>query len=240
MPVTDAINPHDRDEMLARRRDGRKPKPLPSQEELDRAAAKHADRLAAKMEELRARVPVTAFIDEKRAKVDELETMARELLEVHPAPKAAPDKGSIDDKVEADWRELAHASRQLRPLLTALELANAGEPGFEIYKEGFDLRLMQAVTAVGELCSFLRLHTIRQREAARKERPKAKSQITAVIENQLKRNPNATAKEIETALVSSEDFELSSDGLTILTVNKPHSHLKISGIPAAVSKARRK
>jgi hypothetical protein len=255
MPVTDSIKPHDRDEMLARRRDGRKPKPLPGQEELERAAAKHADRLSAEMDALRARVPVTVFIAAKRAAVDGIEARVRELLDAHPAPKTAPDEGSIDDKVEADWRELAHASRQLRPLLTALELANASESGFETYKEGFDLRLTHAMDDVGRLCSFLRLHTIRQTKAARKERPNARSRFTEFIDSL----PHASPETIKAALLAEArsgnggwQFELSGDKLSIISTYKPERQvkstdkpkrppqLKISGIPAAVSKARQK
>jgi hypothetical protein len=187
-------------------------------------------------------VDKSAFVAAKRAEVDRLEALARELLDAHPEPE------SLDEKEEADWRELAYASRQMRPLLEALERANAGESGFEVYKEGFDFRLIEAITTVATLCAHGRLNVIRQGKRASKDRPRAESPFRPFIKAQLKRNPQATAKEIETALVNSEDFELSSDGLTFLTVNesqrRPNSRrrrkLKISGIPAAVSKARKK
>jgi hypothetical protein len=203
MPVTDPIKPRDRDALLARRRDGRQPKPLPSQEELERAAAKHADRLAAKMEALRARVikqsdrETAAFIVAEREGVTRLEKLARELLEAYPAPEAAPEKGSIDDHVEAEWRELAHASRQLRPLLTALEQADARAPGFEKWNKDFKLLLKEAMITVAELCSHGRLNTIRQRKTAREERPNAKSRFTEFFDSL----PHASPETIKAALL---------------------------------------
>jgi hypothetical protein len=176
----------------------------------------------------------SSFVAAKRAEVDRLEALAHELLNVHPEPE------SLDEKDEAEWRDLAHASRQMRPLLEALERANAGESGFEIYKEGFDFRLTEAITAVATLCAHGRLNRIRQRKTARRARPRAKSPFKAFINAKLKRNPEATAKDIETALVNSEDFELSSDELMILTMEEPQRQLEISSIPSMVSKARKK
>jgi hypothetical protein len=249
MPVTDPTKPHDRDEMLAKRRDGRKPKPLPGQEELERDAAKHAARVAAKMEALRARIikqsdrETAAFIVARREGVTRLEKLACELLEAHPVPEAAPERGSIDDHVEAEWRELAHASRQLRPLLTALEQADARAPGFEKWSKGLKLRLEEAMITVGELCSFLRLHTIRQRKTGRKARPKAKSPFTLFIDS----HPRASPEAIEIMLLNEArsgnggwQFELSGDKLSIISTDRRECHLKISGIRAAVSKARKK
>jgi hypothetical protein len=98
---------HDPNKMLfVRPRDGRKPKP-PSEEHIEQAAAQHEARLAAEVEAMRERIPVTPFIAAKRAEVDKLEGLSRSLLEAHPAPKIAPVPGSIDDQVEAEWRELA-------------------------------------------------------------------------------------------------------------------------------------
>jgi hypothetical protein len=189
------------------------------------------------------------FVSAKRALVDSLEALARELLETHPEPE------SLDKEEEAGWRELAHASRQMRPLLEALERANAGEPGFEIYKVGFDYRLAEAIKDVGELCSFLRLHTIRQRKTGRKARPKAKSPFTLFIDS----HPRASPEAIETMLLNEArsgdgglQFELSDDKLSIISTGRSERQstdkrkrkrelkLKISGIRAAVSKARKK
>jgi hypothetical protein len=184
------------------------------------------------------------FVSAKRAEIDRLEALARELLEAHPAPTTAPKPGSVDDLVEAGWRELAYASRQLRPLLEALERANAGEPGFETYRAGFDFRLTEAMATVGTMCSFLRLQTLRQRKTGRNPRPNAESPFTTFIKARLKRNPNATAEDIRAALVDeardgeSGDFKLSKDQLTILTMVEPPRTLKVSGVAAKVWKVR--
>jgi hypothetical protein len=98
------------------------------------------------------------FLVAKRVEVDRLEALARELLE------ANPYSANATAEEEAEWRELAHASRQMRPLLEALERADAREPGFEAYRAGFDFRLTEAITTVGTLCSFLRLQPLRQRK----------------------------------------------------------------------------
>jgi hypothetical protein len=189
----------------------------------------------------------SAFVAAKRAAVDGMEALARKTLEANPYPErfleGHPCPESADGEEEAEWRALAHAARQMRPLLEALERANAGESGFEIYKEGFDLRLTQAMDDVAALCADGRLNTIRQRKSARKDRPKAKSPFTAFIDS----HPHASPETIETALLDEArsgnggwQFELSGDKLTILTMEKTKRHLKISGIPAAVSKARQK
>jgi hypothetical protein len=139
----------DRDKMLALLRDGRKPKPRPSQEEQERAAAQHALLLAVEMEELRARVPVTVFTADTRAQVEKLEALARGILAAHPVSE------SLDDKEEADWKELARTSRQMRPMLTAVEQAEARAPGFEKWGNGFRFRLTVAMIRVSELCSYV-------------------------------------------------------------------------------------
>jgi hypothetical protein len=54
------------------------------------------------------------FLLASRAKVDELEALARRTLEANPCSKSA------GQEEEAQWRELAHASRQMRPLLEAI------------------------------------------------------------------------------------------------------------------------
>ena len=147
----------------------------------------------------------SAFVAAKRAEIDRLEALARELLDAHPEPE------SIDKEEEADWRELAHAARQMRPLLEALERADAAEPGFEQYRRGVDFRLTEAITAVATLCAYGRLNTIPQRKTARKDRPNAKNPFTKFIEARLKLKRNATGKEIETALFN--------DAVTVRAVN---------------------
>lgn len=132
-----------------------------------------------------------AFIAAKRTEVDRLEALARDLLENHPPPNVWPKEGSAGEVVEIEWRELAHASRQLRPLLEALERANAREPGFESYRDGFDFRLTEAMATVARLCAHGRLNSIGQREKATRPRPGGKSPFTRVIEDYLRRFPGA-------------------------------------------------
>jgi hypothetical protein len=190
--------------------------------------------------------PDRSFHAARKAEVDKLESLARRLLEAHPAPKVAPNPESIDGQIEADWRELAHASRQLHPLFEALEGANAGVPGFAKYKDGFHFRLLEAMTTVGTLCSSLRLHLIHQRKTARRPRPNAESPFTKFI----KAHPRDTPEQIKEALEDdarngvSGDFVLSDDGLRIIAHEDPPRaiprHLKVSDIPQAVWKARGK
>jgi hypothetical protein len=182
----------------------------------------------------------------RRAEIDRLEALAQELLDAHPAPKSAPQPGSIDDQVEAEWRELAHARRQMRPLLEAIERAEAGQPEYQKWRKGFDFRLTEAMATVGTLCSFSRVQQLRQRKTARNPRPKAESPFTQFIVSHLKRNPDATAKEIETALVNEAEaagggrIELSTDKMSVLTTDDRPRRLKITSIPSAVTKARDK
>ena len=89
----------------------------------------------------------------------ELEALARRTLEANPCSKSA------GQEEEAQRRELAHASRQMRPLLEAIEKASAGRPfGYERYKDGFDYRLKEAMTTVAVLCSYERLQPITSRK----------------------------------------------------------------------------
>jgi hypothetical protein len=129
----------------------------------------------------------------------------------------------------------------LRPLLTALEQANARESGFEKWKEGFDYRLIEAMTTVATLCADERLHRIRQQKKGRKLRPKGESPFTIFFKAQLRRNSDCTAEDIRRALINdtSGKFELSGDKLSILTTEKKPRQLKISGIPTKLSKTRR-
>jgi hypothetical protein len=176
------------------------------------------------------------FLGAKRAEVERLEALAREILQANPYSESA------DEEEEAGWRELAHACRQMRPLLEAIERADARRPGYEKYREGFDFRLTEAMATVATLCSYGRLRRLHQQRSGRNDRPKAQSPFTKFIASRLKRDPDASAKEIETALVNDESghFELSIDGLTILTTEDRPRQLKISGIPKAVTNARKK
>jgi hypothetical protein len=240
--VTDERRDHDRDAMIATPRDGKRRAPTPPESD---GAAERAARRDVEMAAIRvAAAPHISggdFIAAKRAEVESLEAFASKILEANP-------RGEDETKEEeAHWRELARTARQMRPLLEALERAEATEPGFEPYRAGFDFRLVEAMSRVSKLCSFLRVQTLRQRKTARKPRPNAESPFTEAIARHLRRNPDATAKDIETALVndahaggSGGEFELSRDKLTILTTDKPIRRLKISGIPSAVTKVRDK
>ncbi len=247
--VTDPVKTHDRDEMLARLRNRKSPATPESDGAAERAARRDAE-IAAIRVAAAPHISDRDFIAAKRAEVDRLEALASGILE-------ANARGEDETEEEEDhWRELARTARQMRPLLEALERAEATEPGFEPYREGFDFRLVEAMTKVSELCSFLRVQTLRQRKTARKSRPNAESPFMKFFVGHLKRNPDATAKEIEAALVNdtSGEFELSSDGLRILTteplalaqksskaVKRIRTRkLKISSIPSQVTKARAK
>jgi hypothetical protein len=184
-----------------------------------------------------------AFIAAKRTEVDRLEALARDLLENHPPPNVWPKEGSAGEVVEIEWRELAHASRQLRPLLEALERANAREPGFESYRDGFDFRLTEAMATVARLCAHGRLNSIGQREKATRPRPGGKSPFTRVIEDYLRRFPGASSEDVTRALEAAErngaDFYLSPDRTTFISSDGRH-HLQISSIPATLYKLRTK
>jgi hypothetical protein len=231
--------------MIATLRDGKRRAPTPPESD---GAAERAARRDVEMAAIRvAAAPHISggdFIAAKRAEIESLEAFASKILEANP-------RGEDETKEEeAHWRELARTARQMRPLLEALERAEATEPGFEPYRAGFDFRLVEAMTRVSELCSFLRVQTLRQRKTARKGRPKAKSPFTKFIDSL----PHASPETIKTALLAEArsgnggwQFELSGDKLSIISTDKPERQtdkperqLKISGIPAAVSKARRK
>jgi hypothetical protein len=177
------------------------------------------------------------FLVAKRAEVDRLEALALRALEANPCSKSA------DDAEEAQWRELAHASRQMRPLLEAIERA-ARQPDYEKYKDGFDFRLTEAMATVATLCSYERLQPLNRQKVARKPRPKAKSPYTKFINDRLKYNPHAGANEIKRAFLDDTlgggTFELSKDRLTILMTDGSKRQLKVSGIAAAVAKARKR
>ena len=183
-----------------------------------------------------------AFIAAKRTEVDSLETLALELLAKHPAPNEWPMEGSAKEAAELEWRELAHASRQLRPLLEALERAGAREPGFKSYRDGFDFRLAEAMTTVARLCAHGRLNSIRQREKASNPRPRGESPFTRVIEDYLKRFLGASAEDVTRALEAAErngaDFYLSPDRTTFISTDDKH-RLQVSSISATLVTLRK-
>lgn len=95
---------------------------------------------------------------------------------------------------------------------------------------------------VGDEVRARRADGRKQSDRASRNRPSARSPFTDFI---LAR-PQATPPEIEAALVEDASdgrsglFELSADKLEIVTTGKRERRLKISGIPAAVAKARGK
>jgi hypothetical protein len=240
--MSGVANSHDRDAMIAadlRKRKMRAPPPPESDGAAERAARRDAE-----MARIRAATAPLAsgqdFIAAKRAEIDYLEAFANKILEANP-------RGEDEtEEEEAHWRELARTVGQMRPLLEALERAEATEPGYEPYRAGFDLRLVEAMARVTELCSFTRLQPLRQRKTARNPRPKAESPFTRFI----KARPRATPTEIKEALEDdartgvSGDLELSDDGLRIIAIEDPPRdpprHLKISDIRQAVAKARKR
>jgi hypothetical protein len=70
-------------------------------------------------------------------------------------------------KEEGEWRELAHASRQLRPLLEALIKADEPNSEYAKYGPGFRFRLLEAQTAIAKLTEYERLRRFHLRRQAR-------------------------------------------------------------------------
>ena len=180
------------------------------------------------------------FLVARKAKVDELEALARQTLEANPCSKSA------DEEEEAQWRELAHASRQMRPLLEAIARASAKQPDYEKYRDGFDSRLADAMATVATLCSYGRLDPLNRQRVARNPRPKARSPFTEFIDRRLKRNwdEDQIVKALMDEARDGQDgrlFSLSDDGSTIfVTEDKRERKLKVSGIKSAISKLRRR
>lgn len=177
--------------------------------------------------------------DATMAEVTRMEALAQRTLQANPYCADA------DEKEETVWRELAHASRQLRPLLEALTKADDPHSEYAKYKHGFRFRLFEAVATITEAVEYERLYRLHQRRLGGKDRPNAVSPFTQFIINYLKRNPRASAKEIAAVLIDDARechgvFELSDDETTILTNGDRVRRLKISGIPAAIAKAKKK
>jgi hypothetical protein len=158
--------------------------------------------------------------------------------------RANPYCANADETEETIWREVAHASRQLRP--EALTKADDPHSEFSKYKRGFRFRLLEATATIAEAVEYERVHRFNQRRRAGEDRPRTVSPFTQFITGHLKRNPGASAKEIEAALVydaregRTGKFELSGDETTILAIGDRVRSQKISGIPAAVAKAKKK
>jgi hypothetical protein len=95
---------------------------------------------------------------------------------------------------------------------------------------------------VGDEVRTRRADGRKQSDRASRSRPSARSPFTDFILDR----PQATPADIEAALIEDAHkgrgglFELSDDESTICTTGKRVKHLKISGIRAAVSKARGK
>lgn len=145
-----------------------------------------------------------------------LEALAQKTLKANPFSKEA------DEAEEEKWRELADASRELRPLFDAW--VRASEPNSESakYKNGFHRRLVEAMATVAEIAAYERVYRLNQQKRGGKKRPNSTSPFTKFIVSRLKRNPRASAKEIKDLLFDdaldgkSGEFQLSNDKLTIL------------------------
>jgi hypothetical protein len=119
-----------------------------------------------------------AFIDAKRAKVEQLELLARETLAANPFDELT------SETVEGEWRELAHAMRQLGPLLEALEKAELAHPDFVKYRDGFDFRLMEAMTTIGNICSHGRIYRLsQQKNRTGKTSPRPQDALDEMMED---------------------------------------------------------
>jgi hypothetical protein len=194
------------------------------------------------------------FLAAERAEIDELEALARELLKAHDSKERR-----ADDRAEAEWSyELAHTSRQMRPLLEAIEKADAGQPGYKKWSRGFHFRLIEAMTTTAKLCSHGRLWIISQRKNGREDRPGAKSPMLEFIRNYLRLNPDASNERVKAALMDAagdvqEPFEFSEDRSEIISYLQrkpgkraraptqepgPRFHIRVDGILQKVSQVR--
>lgn len=98
------------------------------------------------------------FTDAEREQVLRVEALAQKTLQANPFSEGA------GEEEEEKWRELADASRQLRPLLDAL--AKADEPNSEYakYRRNFQFRLSEAMATITELVEYERQRLIRARK----------------------------------------------------------------------------
>ena len=88
------------------------------------------------------------FSDAEREQVLRLEALAQKTLQANPYSEGA------GEEEEEKWRELADASRQLRPLLDALAKADESNSEYAKYRRGFRFRLSEAMATITELVGY--------------------------------------------------------------------------------------
>ncbi len=99
-----------------------------------------------------------------REEITRLEALAQKTLQANPYCADA------DENEETAFRELAHASRQLRPLFGALAKADDPDSEYARYGHGFRFRLLEAVATIAEAVEYERLHRLHQRRRGRRRK----------------------------------------------------------------------
>jgi hypothetical protein len=138
----------------------------------------------------RAEAQRAAAAAAERRELEGLEALVRSILRENPFSEHA----SEDE--ETEWRELAHASRQLLPLFEALRKADEPNSEYARYRAGFRFRLQEAQTTIAKLIQYGRIHPLRQRsfgaEGGNQTGPANKAKADARWRNEARR----IAKEI--------------------------------------------
>jgi hypothetical protein len=121
--------------------------------------------------------PRRRYYEAMRKEVTILETLAKRTLHANPFSKEA------DGTEEEKWRELAHASRQLRPLVDAW--AKSDEPNSETaqYKYGFQFRLIEAMATVAEVVEYDRVYRLKQRKRGRQPKKTVQAGATDAFDD---------------------------------------------------------
>ncbi|MFZ3182092.1 MAG: hypothetical protein WBO09_13680 [Methylocystis silviterrae] len=176
------------------------------------------------------------FINAKRAEVEQIESLARETLEANPFDELT------SETVEGEWRELAHAMRQLGPLFEAWEKAELGHQDFAEYRGGFDFRLTEAMATISEICSDRRNYPLRQQKNAKRKGKQEFDVLDTIILKLLKDGKKA-AKEIWSTIVKKVDdidgLELDGSELVVqLDKGRPERRVKETSFKDIVSRLK--
>lgn len=163
------------------------------------------------------------FDNAMREEIIRLETLVQKTLQANPYHVDA------DEEEETVWRKVAHAARQLRPLLEALTKADDPHSEFATYGPGFRFRLFEAEATIARGVDFDRLFRLRNRRSGRRNRPKAVSPFTQYIKNYLKRNPGARAREVKAALIEDARESRAAVRSRPGRPREAHPHQKVRG-----------
>jgi hypothetical protein len=161
----------------------------------------------------------------ERRELEELESLVRSILRENPFSEHA----SEDE--EAEWRELAHASRQLLPLFEALRKADEPNSEYARYRAGFRFRLQEAQTTIAKLIQYGRIHPLRQRsfgaDGGNKSGPKKKADADERWRNE--------ALRVAQAYVATHPSATRAD--VIGKIRRQCAHLKLPRTPEQIGKA---